>query len=115
MAAPVPRPPQPTRATWMVCVPWAWTAGRATPVRAEAAATVLACFKRSRRDGPRRSGVLITYLLVGWDELIVPGAPLTDKRKTRADSRCPLFSPLSPCGRGPQPDRLRAATRRHYP
>src|SRR5206468_4961 len=37
-AAPVPRPPQPTRATRMVLLSPAWTWGRATPAKADAAA-----------------------------------------------------------------------------
>src|SRR5438552_16715404 len=37
-AAPVPRPPQPTSATWMVLFSAAWTWGRATPARADTAA-----------------------------------------------------------------------------
>src|SRR5262249_39710211 len=37
-AAPVPRPPQPTRATWIVLFSAAWTDGIATPASAEPAA-----------------------------------------------------------------------------
>src|SRR5207244_7486239 len=51
-AATVPRPPQPTRATRMVLSSAAWTAGTATPARAEAVATWLVVFKKSRRDAP---------------------------------------------------------------
>src|SRR5262245_44914520 len=49
-AAPVPRPPQPTRATWMVSSPAAWTAGRERPARAEAVAPAVS--RAWRRDGP---------------------------------------------------------------
>src|SRR5437868_2466210 len=50
--APVPRPPQPTRASWMVLLSPAWTKGTATPARVEAAATTPAVFSTSRRDRP---------------------------------------------------------------
>src|SRR3954465_12332367 len=49
-AAPVPRPPQPTSATWIVLSSPAWTAGTATPARAEVAATAPVVFRKSRRD-----------------------------------------------------------------
>ena len=49
-AAPVPRPPQPTRATWIVLSSPAWTDGTATPARAEAAATWPVVLRKSRRD-----------------------------------------------------------------
>src|SRR5438105_505406 len=50
--APVPRPPQPTRAMRMVLSSAAWTAGTATPARAEAVATVPVVLRKSRRDAP---------------------------------------------------------------
>src|SRR4051794_7123532 len=66
-AAPVPRPPQPTRATRIVLSSAAWTAGTTTPERAEAAATVPPVLRKSRRvalgfgsvmtSGPRWGGV----------------------------------------------------------
>src|SRR6266545_549907 len=43
-AAPVPRPPQPTRASWMVLFSAAWTGGRATP------ASTLAPPRNRRRE-----------------------------------------------------------------
>src|ERR1043166_8858357 len=49
-AAPLPRPPQPTRATWTVLLPAAWTCGIATPARAETAAIRPVFFKNSRRE-----------------------------------------------------------------
>src|SRR5438034_4681141 len=48
-AAPVPRPPQPTRATWTSPLPAAWTCGIATPAKAEAAAMRLVALMNSRR------------------------------------------------------------------
>src|SRR5947209_5297185 len=59
-AAPVPRPPQPTRATWMVESPAAWTAGTAMPASAEATATWVARLPRVRRER-----VLLFVLAVG--------------------------------------------------
>ena len=49
-AAPVPRPPQPIKATWIVLFSAAWTCGMATPARAEAAAIRPVFFRNSRRD-----------------------------------------------------------------
>src|SRR5437867_10482898 len=49
-AAPPPRPPQPIRATRMVFSSAAWTWGRATPAKAEAAANRPVFFRKSRRD-----------------------------------------------------------------
>src|SRR4051794_22458847 len=57
-AAPVPRPPQPTRATWIVLSSAAWTEGITTPERAEAAATWPVVFKKSRRDGAGLGSVI---------------------------------------------------------
>ncbi len=49
-AAPPPRPPQPTNATWRVLFPAAWTCGMATPARAEAAANRPVFLRNSRRE-----------------------------------------------------------------
>src|SRR3954469_12587262 len=51
---PPPRPPQPTSATRMVLSPAAWTAGRATPASAVAAAVLMTV----RRDRPLSVGML---------------------------------------------------------
>src|SRR5439155_4247143 len=48
--APVPRPPQPTNATWMVLFSAAWTWGIATPARADAAAILPVFLMNSRRE-----------------------------------------------------------------
>src|SRR5439155_8007897 len=48
--APVPRPPQPIRATWMVLLSAACTCGTASPARAEATAAWLDFAINSRRD-----------------------------------------------------------------
>src|SRR4051812_24100777 len=56
-AAPVPRPPQPTRATRIVLSSAAWTDGTATPARADAAATWPVVFRKSRRDADGFAGV----------------------------------------------------------
>src|SRR5436189_5687025 len=48
--APVPRPPQPTSATWMVLFSAAWTWGMATPARADAAANLPVLLINSRRE-----------------------------------------------------------------
>ena len=47
--APLPRPPQPIRASRMVLSSPAWTCGMATPARAEAAAIRAVFFRNSRR------------------------------------------------------------------
>ncbi len=49
-AAPVPRPPQPTRATRIVLSSAAWTDGTATPARADAVATAPVVSRNCRRD-----------------------------------------------------------------
>src|SRR2546426_1046004 len=49
-AAPVPRPPQPTRATWTVLLPAAWTWGMATPAKGEPLAKRLVFLINSRRE-----------------------------------------------------------------
>ncbi len=49
-AAPVPRPPQPIRATWIVLSSAAWTRGTANPARVVAAAIRPVFFKNSRRE-----------------------------------------------------------------
>src|SRR6266536_5036299 len=48
--APVPRPPQPTSATWMVLFSAAWTWGMATPAKADAAAILPVFLMNSRRE-----------------------------------------------------------------
>src|SRR5258708_6777508 len=62
-AAPLPRPPQPTSATWMVLFSAAWTCGMTAPARAEAAAMRPVLFRNSRRD--------VTVGLVSFMEPIV--------------------------------------------
>src|SRR5438876_12416822 len=52
--APVPRPPQPTRAIWIVPDSPACTCGSATPARAEAAAILPVVVIMSRRVTPLR-------------------------------------------------------------
>src|SRR5437879_1132636 len=61
--APVPRPPQPTRASWMVLFSAAWTLGIRTPARADAAAIWPDVFSISRRDRPLFVVLLTTELL----------------------------------------------------
>ena len=51
-AAPVPRPPQPTSASWRVSVPAACTWGRVMPASAEMAATRPLVLMNSRREEP---------------------------------------------------------------
>jgi hypothetical protein len=50
LAAPVPRPPQPTNATRNPSLPAAWTAGILIPESADAAATVPVALRKERRD-----------------------------------------------------------------
>src|SRR5947209_18763611 len=61
-AAPVPRPPQPTRATWMVLFSPAYTDGIAMPARADSTVMAPDCFIISRRDKPLFVGLLTTEL-----------------------------------------------------
>ena len=49
-AAPVPRPPQPTRATSMVLSSAAWTKGILMPASAETAAVEPAALRKARRE-----------------------------------------------------------------
>ena len=49
-AAPVPRPPQPTRPTLIVLLPAAWTRGTVKPVEALAATAAVEPFRKSRRE-----------------------------------------------------------------
>src|SRR5205807_254183 len=64
LAAPPPRPPQPIRAILIWLLPWACTAGRATPARADMAVAAWAVvFRNSRREvggeERERAGVFI--------------------------------------------------------
>ena len=59
-AAPVPRPPQPTRATWIVLFSAACTEGIVTPARAEAVATVPVVLRKSRRDSLGIESVMLS-------------------------------------------------------
>ena len=61
-AAPVPRPPQPTRATWIRSVPAAWTEGMATLARADAAARRPVFCNNSRREETGRFASLMVGL-----------------------------------------------------
>src|SRR5437763_153556 len=49
-AAPVPRPPHPTRANWMVLFSAAWTCGRVRPARVDTPAMRLLLVRNWRRD-----------------------------------------------------------------
>src|SRR5437588_6091522 len=61
-AAPPPRPPQPTKATWTVLFPAAWTCGMATPANAETAANRPVFLRNSRRELSRfDSSFIIKY------------------------------------------------------
>src|SRR5579883_2321745 len=71
-AAPVPRPPQPTRASRMVLLSPAWTWGRTTPARADAATTLPDWRIRSRRDRPSGVGWFMRILL-SWESAWVVG------------------------------------------
>src|SRR5882672_921640 len=62
-AAPVPRPPQPTRAIWMVPLSAPWTCGRATPARAETAASLPVFLMKVRREVGGVSDSFIKCLL----------------------------------------------------
>src|SRR5438445_9092498 len=61
-AAPVPRPPQPTRATWIVLFSPACTDGSAMPAKADAAVIAPDFFIISRRDKPLFVVLLTTEL-----------------------------------------------------
>src|SRR6476659_6396666 len=61
-AAPLPRPPQPTRATWISSLPLRWTSGSLNPERADAAATPPAACKNCRREGCGLFSVLMVDL-----------------------------------------------------
>src|SRR5712692_11078820 len=59
MAAPLPRPPQPTSATWISSLPAAWTAGTVAPVNADIAARPPVAFRNCRREV---SGVSLRFM-----------------------------------------------------
>src|SRR5437660_4886580 len=50
IAAPLPRPPQPTSATWISSLPAAWTAGTVAPVNADIAARPPVALRNCRRE-----------------------------------------------------------------
>ena len=50
LAAPVPRPPHPTRTAWISLSSAAWTCGMTVPAKAVAAVTRPVFFRNSRRD-----------------------------------------------------------------
>src|SRR5215212_2027187 len=50
MAAPLPRPPQPTRATLISSLPAAWTAGTVAPLNADIAARPPVALRNCRRE-----------------------------------------------------------------
>jgi hypothetical protein len=60
-AAPVPRPPHPTSASWIVESPAAWTVGTATPASAEAAAIWPTRLPNWRRDMRAFSLMFMTF------------------------------------------------------
>src|SRR3954471_8438879 len=64
-AAPVPRPPQPTRATRIVLFSPAWTSGTAVCEKAVAAATMPPVFRKSRREGEVWGSVMVDSS-TGW-------------------------------------------------
>src|SRR5258708_36960847 len=64
-AAPVPRPPQPTRAIWMVESAAAWTVGMAMPARAETAAIWPTRLPSSRRERLLALLLLLSVELMG--------------------------------------------------
>src|SRR5580693_2407784 len=102
-AAPVPRPPQPTRATWIRSVPAAWTGGMAmparavvpapwtggmaTPAKADAAARRPVFCNNSRREETGRFASLI-FGLRFWGACSEVGSagPQGDRREDRAGS-----------------------------
>src|SRR5438067_10599172 len=59
MAAPLPRPPQPTSATWISSLPAAWTAGTFVPVNADIAARPPVALRNCRREV---SGVPLRFM-----------------------------------------------------
>src|ERR1700675_136977 len=79
-AAPVPRPPQPTRATWMVVLSPAWTCGITTLAQADATATWPGFLINSRRGRPVSVRLLTRCLLIGMG-------------KSRRHEGVPLVSP----------------------
>src|SRR3954452_21788981 len=77
VAAPVPRPPQPTRATWTVSVPAAWTEGMAMLASADAAASRPVFWNNSRREE------------VGWIASLMVGLRSLEGRAPRLGERDP--------------------------
>src|SRR2546421_4769296 len=69
-AAPVPRPPQPTRATRIVLSSAAWTDGTATPARADAPATWPVVLRKLCRD------------VDGWGSVIGDGSRGRDSERS---------------------------------
>src|SRR5277367_155747 len=63
LAAPLPRPPQPTRPTFSTSLPAAWTAGSTAAPAAVTAAVVAAVFRKSRREVGGRDGFIAQILL----------------------------------------------------
>src|SRR5437764_992308 len=77
VAAPVPRPPQPTKATWTMSVPAAWTEGMTMLASADAAASRPVFWNNSRREE------------VGWIASLMVGLRLLVGRAPRSSERAP--------------------------
>src|SRR4051812_8638865 len=82
-AAPVPRPPHPTSATWIVESPAACTYGTATPASADAAAICPTRLPRSRLDRWLFSFEFMRFLLGQGDGPECDGASSDAKARRR--------------------------------
>src|SRR5438094_169280 len=78
LAAPVPLPPQPTRASWMVLFSPAWTCDSVMPARADATAIRPDSFITSRRDRP---------LFIGWFTEFLRSRQMTEQQGSLSSHR----------------------------
>src|SRR5690242_7238351 len=93
-AAPVPRPPQPTSATWIVLSSAAWTEGIATPARADTPTPVAVVFKKSRRVADGFGSVMESTPSVGAGIALAgpPGWRVFDLGQAIVGSRHPAHA-----------------------